>query len=285
MAGQYNPSRRPGTKVALLRGFPTPNVRERSRTSIITPRIRMARPFLRSSNPALSPARFRDASGEGVMTVAGTAWRSLVLLLLVIGSAAYTWWQLAPDPTAAPTYVMGASIGGLVIALVTMFRPRLAPWTSPVYAVVEGMALGSLSLLVNAAYAGLPMQAVALTFGVFLAMLALYALRIVKVTQRLRAFIMSAVLGILLFYALNLVLGLFGVRIPAIHEGGPIGIGVSLFTTGIAALALLLDFDLIEQGAEAGAPKFMEWYGAFGLLVTLVWLYVEILNLLRKLRD
>src|SRR5687767_7082153 len=134
----------------------------------------MARPFLRSSNPALSPARFRDATGEGVMTVAGTAWRSLVLLLLVIGSAAYTWWQLAPDPTGAPTYVMGGLIAGLVIALVTMFRPQLAPWTSPIYAVVEGIALGSLSLLVNAAYAGLPMQAVALTFGVFLAMLALY---------------------------------------------------------------------------------------------------------------
>ena len=245
----------------------------------------MPRSFLRSSNPALSPARFRDVAGDGAMTVTGTALRSLVLLLLVMGSAAYTWWQLVPQPTLAPTLVLGGLVGGLVIALVTVFRPQLAPWTSPVYAVVEGMALGSLSMLVNAKYDGLPMQAVALTFGVFLAMLGLYAFRIVRVTQRLRTFIMSAVIGILIFYVLNLVLGLFGVRIPAIHEGGPIGIGISLVTTGVAALALLLDFDLIEEGAKAGAPKFMEWYGAFGLIVTLVWLYIELLNLLRKLRD
>lgn len=245
----------------------------------------MRRSLLRSSNPTLSPARFRDATGEGTMTVAGTALRSLVLLFLVVGSAAYTWWKLIPEPSLGPTLVMGGLIAGLAVALVTVFRPRLAPWTSPIYAVVEGMALGSLSMMLNAAYAGLPMQAVALTFGVFLAMLAVYGLRIVRVTQRLRAAIMSAVLGVMIFYVLTLVLGLFGVRIPAIHEGGPIGIGISLATTAIAALALLLDFDLIEEGAKAGAPKFMEWYGAFGLLVTLVWLYVELLNLLRKLRD
>lgn len=253
--------------------------------ALTEPTDRMRRSMLRSSNPALSPARFRDATGDGVMTVAGTAVRALVLLLLVMGSAAYTWWQLIPDPTLAPTLVMGGLIGGLVIALVTIFRPQLAPWTSPVYAVVEGMALGSLSMTLNAAYAGLPMQAVALTFGVFLAMLALYGFRIVRVTQRLRTFVMSAVIGIMIFYVLTLVLGFFGVGIPAIHEGGPIGIGISLVTSGVAALALLLDFDLIEEGSKAGAPKFMEWYGAFGLIVTLVWLYIELLNLLRKLRD
>lgn len=245
----------------------------------------MPRSFLRSSNPTLSPARFRDVTGAGVMTVTGTALRSLALLLVVMGSAAYTWWRLIPEPSLAPTLVMGGVIGGLVIALLTMFRPQLSPWTSPVYAVVEGMALGSLSMLMDARYAGLPVQAVALTFGVFAAMLALYAFRVVRVTQRLRTVITGAVLGIMVFYLLTFVLGLFGVRIPAIHEGGPIGIGISLLTTGVAAFALLLDFDMIEQGAQGGAPKFMEWYGAFGLLVTLVWLYVEILNLLRKLRD
>ena len=245
----------------------------------------MARSFLRSSNPTLSPARFRDAAGEGVMTVAGTAGRALVLLLLVMGSAAYTWWQLAPDPAAAPTYVMGGLIGGLVIALATIFRPHWAPRTAPIYAVVEGMALGALSMMLNAAYAGLPMQAVALTFGVFLAMLALYAFRVVTVTQRFRTVLTSAILGVMVFYLINLVMGLFGVRIAAIHEGGVLGIGISLVTTAIASLALLLDFDMIEEGAKAGAPKYMEWYGAFGLLVTLVWLYIELLNLLRKLRD
>jgi uncharacterized YccA/Bax inhibitor family protein len=245
----------------------------------------MARPFLRSTNPALSPARFRDVTGEGAMTVTGTAWRSLVLLLLVVGSSAYTWWQLAPEPSRAPTYVLGGFVGGLVLALVTVFRPQLAPWTAPIYAVVEGMALGSLSMLLDARYAGLPRMAVVLTLGVFAAMLALYALRIVRVTQRMRAVVTGAVLGIMAFYVVSLLLGLVGIRIPAVHEGGPIGVGISLLIVGVAAMALLLDFDNIEQAAAAGAPKAMEWYGAFGLLVTLVWLYVEMLNLLRKLRE
>ena len=245
----------------------------------------MARELLRSSNPALSTSRFEHVAGEGVMTVTGTAWRAFVLLLLVIGSAGYTWSQLAAEPHRAPTYMWGGFIGGLVLALVTIFKPRLAPWTSPIYAVVEGMALGAISMLYNAAYAGLPVQAVALTFGVFAVMLVLYATRIVKVTERFRSIMVAAVLGIMAFYLLSMVLGLFGVQIPLVHEGGPVGIAVSVVTTGVAALVLLLDFDRIEHGVRAGAPKFMEWYGAFGLLMTLVWLYLEILRLLSKLRD
>ncbi|HEU4630140.1 MAG TPA: Bax inhibitor-1/YccA family protein [Gemmatimonadaceae bacterium] len=245
----------------------------------------MARPFAHSSNPTLAPARFRDIAGEGRMTIAGTAWRALALMLVVIGSSAYTWWQLAADPAAAPTYIMGGAIGGLVLALVTTFKPTLAPWTAPLYAAVEGLALGALSLLVNAAYQGLPMMAVTLTFAVFAAMLALYAFRVIRVTDRLRSVIMSAVLGVLLFYVLDLILGFFGVRVPGLHEGGALGIGVSAVIVGIAAFSLLLDFDMIEQASRAGAPKRLEWYGAFGLIVTLVWLYIELLNLLRKLRD
>ena len=245
----------------------------------------MARELLRSSNPALSTSRFEHVAGEGVMTVAGTAWRALALLVLVIGSAAYTWSQLALEPERAPTFLWGGFIGGLVLALVTIFKPRLAPWTSPIYAVVEGMALGALSMLYNAAYAGLPVQAVALTFAVFAVMLVLYATRIVKVTERFRSIVIAATLGIMMFYLLSMVLSLFGVRIPLVHEGGPVGIAVSVVTTGVAALVLLLDFDRIEHGVRAGAPKFMEWYGAFGLLMTLVWLYLEILRLLSKLRD
>ena len=245
----------------------------------------MARELLRSSNPALATSRFERVAGEGVMTVAGTAWRAFVLLLLVIGSAGYTWSQLAAEPQRAPTFLWGGFIGGLVLALVTIFKPRLAPWTSPIYAVVEGMALGALSMLYNAAYAGLPVQAVALTFAVFAVMLVLYATRIVKVTERFRSIVIAAMLGIMVFYLLSMVLSLFGVRIPLVHEGGPVGIAVSVVTTGVAALVLLLDFDRIEHGVRAGAPKFMEWYGAFGLLMTLVWLYLEILRLLSKLRD
>ncbi|HEY0972571.1 MAG TPA: Bax inhibitor-1/YccA family protein [Gemmatimonadales bacterium] len=245
----------------------------------------MARPLFRSSNPALSPARFETATGDGVMTIAGTAWRALVLLALVVGSSAYTWWQLAADPAAAPTYVMGGLIGGLVLALVTIFVPKLSPWTAPIYAVVEGLALGALSMMFDAAYAGLPRMAVVLTLGVFGVMLALYAFRVVRVTERMRTVIVSAILGILVFYLASMVLGFFGIRIPAVHEGGPIGIAVSLFIVGVASFSLLLDFDRIENAASAGAPKFMEWYGAFGLIVTLIWLYIEMLNLLRKLRD
>ena len=245
----------------------------------------MARELLRSSNPALATERFERVAGEGVMTVQGTAWRASVLLALVIGSAGYTWSQLAAQPERVMTYVWGGFIGGLVLALVTMFKPRLAPWTSPIYAVVEGMALGGISMLYNASYAGLPVQAVGLTFSVFAVMLVLYATRIVKVTERFRSIMVAAVLGIMAFYLLSLVLGLFGVQIPLVHEGGPVGIAVSVVTTGVAALVLLLDFDRIEHGVRAGAPKFMEWYGAFGLLLTLVWLYLEILRLLSKLRD
>lgn len=246
----------------------------------------MARSLQRtSSNPMLAPARFRDVAGVGHMTVAGTAMRALVLLSLVIASSAYTWWQLAPDPAAAGPYIMGGLIGGLVLAMVTVFKPHLAPWTAPLYAVTEGLALGGLSMLMNMSYPGLPVQAVVLTFGVFAVMLGLYSFRIVKVTDRFRTMVTGAILGIMVFYMVNLVIGFFGASIPGVHGGGALGIGISLFTAGIASLALMLDFDRIENAVAAGAPKTMEWYGAFGLLVTLVWLYIELLNLLRKLRD
>lgn len=219
------------------------------------------------------------------MTVAGTAMRAIVLLGLVIASSAYTWWQLAPEPAAAGPYIMGGLIGGLVLAMITVFKPHLAPWTAPLYAVTEGLALGGLSMLMNAQYAGLPLQAVVLTFGVFIAMLGLYSFRVVRVTDRFRTVITGAILGIMVFYLINMVIGFFGVAIPGVNGGGPLGIGVSLLTSGVAAFALLLDFDRIEQAVAAGAPKTMEWFGAFGLVVTLVWLYIELLNLLRKMRD
>src|SRR5690606_10894291 len=132
---------------------------------------------------------------------------------------------------------------------------------------------------------GLPRMAVVLTLGVFAVMLTLYATRLIRVTQRMRSALVTAILGILAFYLISMVLSFFGVTIPAVHEGGPIGVGISPFLVGIASFTLLLDFDMIEQASAAGAPKYMEWYGAFGLIVTLVWLYIELLNLLRKLRD
>jgi uncharacterized YccA/Bax inhibitor family protein len=167
---------------------------------------------------------------------------------------------------------------------VTIFKPRVAPYTSPFYAVLEGLFLGAISARYAVQYAGLPLQAVGLTFMVFLAMLTVYQTRIIKVTDKLRFGIAAATGGIALFYLLSFVLAMFGVQIPMIHGSGMVGIGFSLIVVGIAALNLVLDFDFIDRGVQAQAPKHMEWYAAFGLLVTLVWLYLEILRLLSKLQ-
>ena len=236
------------------------------------------------SNPALARGRFSKVEGTGQMSVVGTAIRALILLALVTATAGYTWWQLAPAPDASGPYILGGLLGGLVLGLVTVSKPALAPWTAPLYAVAEGLALGALSMLMNMSYPGLPVQAVMVTFAVALAMFGLYAFRVIRVTAAFRSVVVGAMGGILLFYLAQIVLGFFGIAIPGVNGSGPIGIGVSVVTAGVAALALLLDFDRIERGAEGGTPKVMEWYGAFGLIVTLVWLYVEILDLLRKLR-
>lgn len=242
------------------------------------------------SNPALSPERLRrlaagrDAAG-GVMTLAGTARKALVLVLLVAGSAGYTWRWLAANPDAAPRPILlVGALGGLGLALLTMFRPRLAPVTAPLYAVVEGLALGVVSAIMNARYAGLPVQAVGLTLGVALAMLGLYSVGAVRATERTRRVVTVATLGILVFYLLSMVLGFFGVGVPLVHGSGPVGILFSLVVVGVAAWNLVLDFGNAEEAAAAGAPRSAEWYCAFGVVVTLVWLYLEMLRLLGKLR-
>jgi uncharacterized YccA/Bax inhibitor family protein len=152
---------------------------------------------------------------------------------------------------------------------------------------LEGLFVGALSAIINNAFAaeypGIVMQAVALTFGAAIAMFLLYNFRIIRATERFKSIIIAATAGIAIFYLIAMVLRMFGIDIPFLHEGGLIGIGFSLFVVAIAALNLILDFDMIEKGAEMGAPKHMEWYCAFGLLVTIVWLYIEILRLLSKL--
>jgi len=249
----------------------------------------MARDSARRSlggNPTLSAARFEGVTGDGVMTIGGTAWRAFVLVALVIASSAYTWWSVATGVAQnVMTLLWVGLIGGLVLAMVTIFRPQLAPWTSPLYAVVEGLALGSISVLMDRLYPGLPTQAVILTFGVFVAMLVLYSTRVIRVTERFRSIMISAMVGVLVFYVLKMLLSFFGIAIPLVDGGNAVGIGVSLLIAGIASFTLLLDFHAIEEGARMGAPRFMSWYGAFGLVVGLVWVYIEILNLLRKLRD
>jgi uncharacterized YccA/Bax inhibitor family protein len=185
------------------------------------------------------------------------------------------------------TLMMVGIFGGLIAAIAISFKPNWAGYLAPLYGLLEGLFIGGISAILNAAFAekypGLIMQAVGLTFGVAIAMFLLYNFRIIRATEKFKSVIFTATLGIGIFYLLTMVLRLFGVNVGFMYDSSLLSIGISLFIVAIAALNLILDFDMIEQGAERGAPKFMEWYGAFGLLVTLVWLYLEILRLLSKL--
>jgi len=219
------------------------------------------------------------------MTVGGAAAKTAILAILLAGAAGYIWWSLA-NGSAAPigTLILVGIVGGLVVALATIFVPRISPWTAPLYAVLEGVALGAISWQMEVTYPGLPMLAVGLTLATLVGMLALYSTRIIRVTERVRAVLGAAVLGVMLFYVIAFALRLFGIPMPLIHDAGPFGIGFSVVVTGIAAFTLLLDFDAIERGAAMRAPRYFEWYTAFGLIVGLVWLYLELLRLLSKLR-
>jgi uncharacterized YccA/Bax inhibitor family protein len=248
-----------------------------------------SRGMFRTSNPALRDDLFRGMGGTlaapgTTMTVQGAVNKTASLLLLLMFSAAATWVLI--DPAGNTPLLIGTALVGFVIAMATIFRPRWSPYTAPVYALVEGVFLGMISEAYETAFElpGIVLQAVGATVAVFAAMLFLYKARIIRVTQRFRAVVLSATLGIALFYLVSIVLSLFGVRVPFINDASPIGILISVVIVGVAALNLVLDFDFIERGAQAGAPRYMEWYGAFGLLVTLVWLYLELLRLLSKLR-
>ena len=242
---------------------------------------------MRTSNPALNAKTFERfgpiAAGEG-MTIEGTVNRAGFLLLVLAATATWTWLQTF---SGAPvqTYLWGGLLGGFVVALITIFKPTLSPITAPIYAALEGLALGAISATLEATYHGIVIQAVALTFGTLFALLIVYRAHLITVTQKFRLGVVAATGGIAVFYLVAIGLSFWGIRIPFLHEGSTLGIGFSLFVVVIAALNLVLDFDFIEKGAEHGAPKFMEWYGAFGLMVTLIWLYLEILRLLSKLRS
>ncbi|HAU81871.1 Bax inhibitor-1/YccA family protein [Stenotrophomonas sp. TWI273] len=251
---------------------------------------------MRSGNPALSESTFLDlASGSVVarpdqaMTINGTVNKTGVLLLLTVLTAAFAWSQ-SVDANGLPTssamlYTLVGAIGGLVLALVTVFKKEWSPVTAPMYALVEGLFLGAISAMFNAKFPGIVMQAVMLTFGTMFVMLAVYRSGLIKVTENFKLGVVAATGGIALLYLASFVLSFFNINVPMIHEGGWMGIAFSLFVVVVAALNLVLDFDFIETGAEARAPKYMEWYGAFGLMVTLVWLYVEFLRLLSKIQQ
>ncbi len=244
---------------------------------------------MKSSNPVLGEnvwSRVQRGVAIGdTMTVTGAANKAIALLGLVTIAAAWTWYAVLREPATASVWVWAGLIGGLILALVTTFKPTWSPFTAPLYAGFEGLALGAISAILNNAYPGIVIQAVALTFGTCFVMLAAYTAGFIKATEKFKAGVVAATGGILLVYVISMVLGLFGVRVPYIYESGIIGIGFSLVVVVIAALNLILDFDLIESAAARGYPRYMEWYCAFALVVTLVWLYLEMLNLLRKLRD
>jgi len=255
--------------------------------------------MIRTANPALNSKSFGGfaggartaygrASSEGeVMTIQGTVNKTGILLALLIAAAVVPWRQFfeARDPAAISGWIMLGVVGGFVTALVTVFKKNWAAITAPLYAICEGLALGGISATFELRFPGIVFQAMALTVGTLFVLLALYKTRVIRATENFKMGVFAATGAIALVYLLTFVLQMFGVPVAFMHASGWLGIGISLVVVVVAALNLVLDFDLVEQGANQGAPKYMEWYGAFGLMVTLVWLYLEILRLLSKLNQ
>jgi uncharacterized YccA/Bax inhibitor family protein len=243
---------------------------------------------MKSSNPVFGQKTF-DAIAENAgygrgMTISGTVNKAGLLMLLVAFSAAWTWQQAYANPYGVGGYITLGAFGGFIAAMVTVFKKEWAGITAPVYAVLEGLFLGGISAMFEARFPGIAMESVALTFGTCFVLLLAYRSGLIRATERFTLGIVAATGGIALVYFVSMILGFFHVQIPGIFGGGPIGILFSLVVVVIAALNLILDFSFIEEGAHRGAPKYMEWYGAFGLMVTLIWLYLEMLRLLSKLR-
>lgn len=250
----------------------------------------MANDFFKSSNPTLSDKTFDQFDSRAIqnpaerMTIDGTVNKTALLLVLLMASASVTWYLGSINLALAMPLMMVGLFGGLISAIVIAFKQKWVGYLAPIYAILEGLFLGGISLFFASMYNGIVLQAIGITISVAGSLLFLYKTGMVVVDQQFRTAITTATMAIFAVYLISMVLSFFGTTIPYIHQGGVIGILFSLFVVGIAAANLLLDFDFIEKGAESGAPKYMEWYGAFALMVTLVWLYLEILKLLAKLR-
>ena len=242
-----------------------------------------------TANPAMNEAVYRrigpTAFPAQAMTIQGTVLKTAILVVILLATAAYTWSQAVAGATAvAYGLLIAGSIGGFIVALVTIFNPKASPFTAPLYAALEGLVLGAISAVFETIYPGIVIQTLGLSIGVLVVMLFLYGTGIIRATEKFKIGVIAATGAICLVYLVSMVVSLFGSRVPFIHESGPIGIGFSLVVVVIAALNLILDFDFIEQGVNQQAPKYMEWYGGFSLLVTLIWMYLEILRLLAKLK-
>jgi len=254
-------------------------------------------PLIKTSNPALGQNTFSGFAGSQYggslvdasarMTLSGTVNKTGVLLVCALATAAWTWNSFlhTRDLSMAGPAVMFGAFGGLIVAFVTAFKKEWSPVTAPVYALLEGLVLGGLSAVFELRFPGIAIQAVGLTFGTLFVLLLAYKSGLIKVTQKFRLGVVAATGGIMIFYFAQILLGFFGISFAAVNGSGPIGIGVSLFVVAIASLNLVLDFDFVEQGVAYGVPKYMEWYAAFGIMVTLVWLYLEMLRLLAKMRN
>lgn len=243
--------------------------------------------LIRSNNPVLKEKAFTGEliTGEA-MTIQGTVNKTGLLLLFVVVTAAWTWGlSHSETPQAAYPWMLGGLLVGFVTALVTVFRKNWAPISAPIYALCEGFALGGISAIFERAYPGIAVQAVSLTFGVMFVMLLAYKFGIIRATRGFKLGVIAATGAIVVVYVVNMLMSLFfHTQMSFLNSSTPLGIGISLVVVIIASLNLILDFDMIEMAARMGAPKYMEWYGAFGLMVTLIWLYLEILRLLGKMR-
>ncbi len=245
---------------------------------------------MRTSNPVLREnillQQARENAGGAVMTIEGAVYKTFILLGALLVTAGLVWRQGATtgDPASVTGWMIGGLIVGLILAIITCFVPRISMVTAPLYALAEGAAVGGISWMMEQRYPGIVLPAVGLTFGTLAAMLAAYLTGVIRATPAFTRGVIIATLAIGAVYLVSIVLRLFGVSVPFIHDAGWMGIGFSLFVVTIAALNLILDFALIEDAAAHGMPRYMEWYGAFGLIVTLVWLYIEILRLLSKLQ-
>jgi uncharacterized YccA/Bax inhibitor family protein len=242
---------------------------------------------LRTANPALGSSTFDQpqAAFGDTMTVSGTVNKAGILVILAVATSALSWriFSTAPE-NILPLLAIGG-IGGFIVALLTVFKKTWAPATAPLYALLEGLVLGSASAMLEVRFPGIAMQAVGLTLGTLIALLLAYRSGLIRATENFKLGVVAATGGIALFYLLQFVLGFFGIQFHTVNSSGTIGIVFSLFVVAIAALNLVLDFDLIENGARMNAPRYMEWYGAFALMITLIWLYFEMLRLLTKLRS
>ena len=238
---------------------------------------------LRSGNPALTKNTFKNItfSDQDRMTLEGTVNKTIIALMLLLFSASYTY------SSANTSLIWLGFIAGFVLALVTIFKKQWAPYTVPLYAIFEGLALGGISYIYASMYTGIVQQAIFLTFGIFGSLLFAYKTRLIKPTENFKLGIFAATGGIFLVYLISFIMSFFGSGLSIMNpmNSSLMSIGFSLFVVVIASLNLVLDFDFIEEASEQGAPKYMEWYGVFGLLVTLIWLYLEILRLLAKLNS